>query len=245
MQYERVYITDSGNRRILVVSFEGKFLSQFGQDILECPWGIAVSEACIFVTDRSHDALFQFNKDNHSLETSTRTIGSEEEQLKNPGGLSIDKNGDIFIADTKKNRVTILDASLQFKGHIGIGKLESPKDVKLTPDRVAVLDWSPSCIHLFSRGGDFLTSCISQGGGSRSLVSCPFFFCMDLEENIIISDYNRHVIKIFSKSGQLIHTIGMRGEGRGQFIRPYGISISQFGNMFVLSNNPNYSLQCF
>ena len=113
--YQRVYITDSGDRRILVVSFEGKFLSQFGQDILECPWGIAVSEACIFV------ALFQFNKDNHSLETSTRTIGSEEEQLKNPGGLSIDKNGDIFIADTKKNRVTILDASLQFKGHIGIG----------------------------------------------------------------------------------------------------------------------------
>ena len=92
-----------------------------------------------------------------------------------------------------------------------------------------MLDWSPSCIHLFSRGGDFLTSCISQGGGSRSLVSCPFFFCMDIEENIIISDYNRHVIKIFSKPGQLIHTIGMRGEGRVQFIRPYGISISQFG----------------
>ena len=242
--YQRIYVTTE-NRRVIVVSFEGEFLTQFGQDTLECPWGVALSEEYVFVTDRTHNALFQFNKNYHTLEISTGTNGTEEEQLNHPGGLSIDTNGDVFIADTKKNRISILSTSLKFKGCIGIGCLESPKDVKLTPDKVAVLDWSPSCVHLFSRGGDLLGCCVSQGGGRLCSVSCPFFFCLDIEENIIISDYNRHVIKIFSTSGQLIHTIGMRGEGKGQFIRPYGISISQTGMIFVLSNNPNYSLQCF
>ena len=73
----------------------------------------------------------------------------------------------------------------------------------------------------------------------------PIFFCLDPTGNIIISDTENNAIKIFSKSGQHIHTIGKRGDKGEEFIRSFGISISQLGTIFVVSDNPNYSLQCF
>ena len=99
-------------------------------------------------------------------------------------------------------------------------------------------------MHFFTRDGSILKSLVTQGGG-QNLISCPFFFCIDLDGNFIISDYNHHAVKVFSSSGDLIHTIGRRGEGSGQFIRPYGISISNLGILYVVSSNVNYPLQCF
>ena len=100
-------------------------------------------------------------------------------------------------------------------------------------------------MHFYSKNGHLLNSCISQGEGPDSLVYIPRFFCLDLAGNITISDYGNHRIKIFSQSEQLIHTIGRKGEGIGEFMYPLGICISKLGNIFVLSDNPNFSIQCF
>ena len=100
-------------------------------------------------------------------------------------------------------------------------------------------------MHFYSKNGHFLSSYISQEQGPDCLVYRPSFFCLDLAGNIIISDYGNDRIKIFSQSEQLIHTIGREGEGIGEFIRPRGICISKFGTISVLSDNPNFSIQCF
>ena len=65
------------------------------------------------------------------------------------------------------------------------------------------------------------------------------FFCLDTARNILISDFHRHSIKILSPSGQLIHQIGKVGHGRGELFYPFGICLSQTGNIFVVSHNSN------
>ena len=40
---QKVYIADCGNSCVKVLSFQGEFLTQFGQDVLREPWGIAVT----------------------------------------------------------------------------------------------------------------------------------------------------------------------------------------------------------
>ena len=37
-------------------------------------------------------------------------------------------------------------------------------------------------------------------------VSNPLFFCLDAEQNLLISDYEAHDMKIFSKDGTHLHT---------------------------------------
>ena len=242
---EMVYIADWWNSRVQVLSFEGEFLSRFGEEVLSGPCGIAVTGNHILVTSLHNDTLFQFCKNSHQLLNRAGGRGYNEGQLSLPQGLSVDCEGDVFVADHSNNRVTVFSNLLEYKQNIGQGSLSNPTDVKLTTDKVVVLDRSPNCIHFFSRSGDLLTSCVSQGEDQGCLVRNPRFFCFDCEQNILVSDWGHHAIKVLSNSGELLYTIGRIGNKKGEFMFPYGVAISNPGFIFVLSDNPNYSLQLF
>ena len=242
---QQIYIADWSNNQVQVMSLQGEFITRFGQDALHKmyePWGISVNKDHIFVTV-GHHSLFKFCK--NTLELLNSTKGSEVFQLSIPRGLCIDTNGDVYVADCFNYRIVIFSTNLQFKSGFGTHKLDFPQDVKLTPDSVVVLDRSPKCVHLFSRDGNYLSSCISQGVEQNSLVCRPRFFCLDLSANILISDRDHHCIKIFTQSGEFIHSIGRKGNKKGEFISPCGIAISNSGVILVVSDNPNYPLQCF
>ena len=238
-----IHIVDRNNKRIQVVSFEGEFLKKFGRGILKYPWGIAVTEDYVFVTDLDLHALLQFSETDCQLVRMTGTEGAEEGQLNVPRGLCLDCNGDVYIADSRNNRVSIFSIQLQFMKYLGTQELKYPQDVKVTQNRVVVLDWSPNCIHFYSRNGEFLSSCVTHGKGG--MVSDPYFFCCDTADNILITDRERHEIKILSPAGLFISKIGKEGNGKGEFHYPYGICISKYGVIFVISWNVNFSVQSF
>ena len=243
---ELIYIADYDNKRVQIVSFKGDFIKRFGQDKLKEPYGIAITSEHIYVTDIGLHALFQFNKNSFQLLNRTGTKGQIDGQFNEPAGLCTDFSGDVFVADYYNHRVCIFSHDLKFISKLGIGQLKYPRDVKLTPDcQVVVLDMSPECVHFYSRDGHLLSSCVSQGEGPEYLVYIPSFLCIDLAGNIIISDYWNHSIKIISKSGHLIHTIGKYGHGIGELMCPSGISVSKSGVIFVVSGNVNFSIQCF
>ena len=158
-----IYIADYFNNRIQVVSFTGKFLKRFGQGILKSPWGIAVTEDNVFVTDIRLHALLQFGKKDYKLVRRTGTYGVGEGQLNYPFGICTDYNGDVYVAESSNHRVSVFSKDLNFLKHLGTQQLETPRDVKVTPNSVVVLDCSPNCIHFFSRSGDLLRSCVTQG----------------------------------------------------------------------------------
>ena len=141
------------------------------------------------------------------------TKGSGEGQLDGPSGLCSDYNGDVYVAEAGNNRVSVFSKQLQFMKCLGTQQLKYPRDVKVTPNSVVILDWSPNCIHFYSRSGDLLSSCVTQG--EDGMVCDPHFFCLDTTGNILITDKWRHDVKILSPSGHLIHKLGKRGHGRG------------------------------
>ena len=238
-----IYIADYWNNRIQVVSFAGKFLKRFGQGILKEPWGIAVTEDNVFVTDWNLHALLQFSKKDYKLVRRTGTEGRGEGQLNSPKGLCLDYNGDVYVADNWNHRVSVFSKDLNFLKHLFTQQLDFPCDVKVTPNSVVVLDDSPNCIHFFSRSGALLRSCVTQGGDG--MVYFPYFFCLDPAGNILITDWYRNNIKVLSPSGQLMHTIGKKGHGRGELYLPYGICLSQTGTIFVISCSDSFGLQSF
>ena len=238
-----IYIADCYNSRIQVVSFAGKFLKRFGQGILKQPHGIAVTEDNVFVTDRDLHAFFQFSKKDYKLLRRTGTLGGGVGRLNYPTGLCINYNGDVYVADSNNHRVSVFSKDLNFLKHLFTQQLRDPRDVKVTPNSVVVLDRSPNCIHFFSRSGALLRSCVTQR--KDGMVYNPWFFCLDPAGNILITDCFRHNIKILSPSGQLMHTIGKEGHGRGELYYPHGICLSQTGTIFVVSWSNNFRLQSF
>ena len=238
-----IYIADCFNSRIQVVSFEGIFLKRFGQDVLQGPWGIAVTEDDVFVTDQKLHALLHFSKKECKLVRKTGTKGAGDGKLDLPRGLCSDYSGDVYVADVPNHRVSIFTKQLQFMKCLGTQRLKYPQNVKVTSKRLVILDQSPNCIHFYSRSGDFLSSCVTRW--ENGLVVNPRFFCLDTGGNILITDCDRNDMKILSPSGHFIHKIGKGGYGRGEFIFPCGICVSELGTIFVISSNENFALQSF
>ena len=166
-----IFIADCGNSRVQIVSFEGQFITRFGQNTLEYPWGITVSNEHVFITDTKLHALLKFDRNSYELIMRTGTQGSENGRFNYPSGLCINHNGDVLVADNNNNRVSVHSKDLIFISNFGIGQLKYPRDVKLTPDSVVVvLDRSAKCVHFYSKNGHLHNSCISQEQGPHCLV---------------------------------------------------------------------------
>ena len=116
----------------------GKFFKSFGQGILRVPWGIAVTEDNVFVTDVGLNALLQFNKIGYKLVRRTDTKGAGEGELNYPIGVITDSNGDVCVNEYGNNRISVFSKDFDFLKHLGTQQLKSPRDVKVTPNNVVV-----------------------------------------------------------------------------------------------------------
>ena len=122
--------------------------------------------------------------------------------------------------------------------------MKRPRDIKLTPDEVFVLcELSPSIL-VFSHAGEKIRSLITQGGGGMQIGPADFF-CLDKQQNFLISDYGNEQVRIFSKEGTHLHSIGQPGHEVGMFKSPRGIVLTKNQKLIIVSENPNFRLQIF
>ena len=240
-----IYVAEGlGSNRVSVFSETGDFLSSFShQDMTS--WGIALHRDNIYVTDGYSNRVFHFKMEQQIRHVATfgSVRGSSDEQLYYPLGLTVSTDGDVFVADSDNNRIKILDESLRFKRHVTHQSMEKPLDVKLTRDEMFVLCLSSPCVLVFSHAGEMTRSLVTSGDGMQ--VTDAQFFCLDAEQNLLISDYRADNVKIFSKDGIFLHTVGQAGLGRGMFYHPNGIALTKSLNLIIVSDNKNFRLQIF
>ena len=244
----RIFIAEGSayksHAHISVFSERGEFLTCFThQDMME-PYGLAIHGDYLYVTDTELCAIFQFKMEpQFSLVTKRGNKGSQIGEFNDPSNLTVSTNGDVYVADSNNHRVQILNSSLQHLRSLTEQLIQWPRDIKLTADEVYVLCNVNPCLHVFSHAGERLRSLVS--GGYQMQVNYPHFFCLDAEENIIISDYFVHRIKIFSKEGNLINTLGEEGHQPGMLYYPTGLALTKELSLVVVSENENFTLQIF
>ena len=241
-----IYVVESvfGFNRVSVFSETGDFLSSFPHQYVTSLHSIALHRDSIYVTDWYH-SVFQFKMEQQIRHVATfgGVEGSSDEQLNYPSGLTVSTDGDVFVADRNNNRIKILDESLRFKRHVTHQSMKEPRDVKLSRDEMFVLCQSSPCILVFSHAGEMTSSLVTRGDGMQ--VAGVRFFCLDAEQNLLISDYEAGNVKIFSKDGILLHTVGQAGHGRGMFYQPKGIALTKSLHLVIVSYNMKFGLQMF
>ena len=242
-----IFVTEGfaseSHARISMFSERGEFLASFTHQDMREPYGLAIRGDYLYVTDTELDAIFQFKMDHFSLVTKQSTRGSQIGVFNFPLNLTVSTNGDVYVADCKNNRVQILNSSLQYLRTLTEQLIRSPCDIKLTADEVYVLCRDNPCVQVFSHAGERLRSLLSSGYLMQ--VAHPDFFCLDAAENVLISDNSDHRIKIFSKEGNLIKTVGEEGHQPGMFYHPTGLALTKELSLVVVSINKNFAFQTF
>ena len=237
---QNIFVTDLKADRIQVFDGEGNHLYQISTP--PEPVGITLSDEYIFVT--THDKLVKIEKSNNqsikSVETENRVWG-----------IDSNTNTDIYGCELHKQSIVVFDKDLKFLKRIKLRTTQINSDtrtrsIKLYEDKMYVMfsDYPSSLpfpLQIFNLEGE-LVKCLIKGNEIRHSA----FFSIDRLGNIIVTDCGRNQIKIFSKEGDVLHTItSAMLPGDQKFSYPRGVAIDKQNRIILAHRNKECNLLAF
>lgn len=245
-----IYVSEWGSSRIQIFSQTGDYLYHFGNTHLIRPWGILIHQDNMYVTDVWYHAVFLFRLLDLTMMKRVGKEGSGREEFNIPRQLAISPNQHLYVTDQNNNRLQILTTNLKFEIPLKHQTITSPIDVKFSINELFVLSIRDNPrILVFTRSGDksrkLVTTGIRMNLHIFHSITPSSFFCLDTHDNILISSYFDHNIKVFSPEGDLLHTIGKGGEEAGEFHYPTGIAILDYDKLICLSMRSNFAIHIF
>ena len=237
-----IYIVDENNHCVQVFSYNGDYLFMFSEK-MNYPIGICVFQNTVFVTQYIGNCMNMYELEGKLIK-SVGSYGNGKAQFYYPHGIDVsDINHNIYVCDYYNNRVQILTEELKYHSMLGIGLFTYPRDIKVTRDRVLVLDESDPCMFIFNSEHLLINRILTRGSDKQT--NEPYSFDIDRDYNILMSDYSNHCVYVFNKEGEQIHKFGKRGQGIGEFSYPYGIVLDNTGRIIVVCEKDTNYLQFF
>ena len=237
-----VYIANTDNHRVQVFSCNGDYLFMFSEK-MNGPIGICVSQNKVFVTQYNTHRINMYELEGKLIK-SVGSYGNGEVQFNNPRCLDVsDRTNNIYVCDCDNDRIQILTEELKYHSMLGMDLLRRPLDVKVTRDRVLVLDNSDPCMFVFDSDHVLTNRLITRGVGKQT--SNPHCFDIDREYNIIMSDCDYHCVYVFNQEGEQIHKFGKEGQAIGEFYEPLRIALDNTGRIIVVCHKDTNCLQFF
>lgn len=216
---------------------------QRGGTGLRKPYGIAVHQGRIFVSDTAESTVKVFDVP----EGRFFTIGNDEkltqkQKLLKPIGISVDGAGNLYAADASSKFIMVYDRDGKFlrkfagpeffdrlasvtvdkKGErayaVDIGGAESPNH------RIRVFN-AQTGAHLFDIG--------KRGSGEGEL-NLPRAVAIGKDGRLYVVDGGNFRIEIFDAQGKFLKTFGQIGKLGGNFARPKEATIDKDGNLYVI-----------
>ncbi|MCE5267576.1 MAG: hypothetical protein LLG00_06805 [Planctomycetaceae bacterium] len=178
-----------------------------------------------------------------------------------PTGLTIARDGTIWVADTHYYRVLVYAPEGKLLRTIGGVRGERPGEFGLVTSvahdsagNVYVSEYGEyDRIQKFSPGGKFLVQWGGHGSKPGQFIR-PQKMAFDEHDHLWVTDSCNHRIQVFDTSGKLLSVWGVEGSGPGQLYYPYDLALApddtvyicEFGNHRVQKfTRDGRSLGCF
>ena len=171
--------------------------------------------------------------------------GSGRGEFNEPRGMALDAQGNLYVVDSKNNRIQKLSPSgepLLAWGEEGDkpGQFKDPHGIAVGPDgAVYVADTWNHRIQKFDANGAFIKEWKPEPGfwGPRGIA-------VNKDGVVFVTDTGNKRIVSFNKDGVQIEYWGSDGSAPGQLIEPVGIAIDPAGEV-VVADTGNRRLQFF
>ncbi len=169
--------------------------------------------------------------------------GAALSQLSQPGGIAVDAEGNLYVADSLNHRVQKYGADGQYLAATGTsgaepGQFSEPWSVAVDAEgNVYVADTWNHRIQRFDADLNFVDAWGQPAAdlanpGPYDLFG-PRDIAIDADGDLLVTDTgNKRVLK-FSPDGEHLATYGSGGSGPGEFNEPVGIAVGPDGDIYV------------
>ncbi|MBI3865274.1 MAG: 6-bladed beta-propeller [Planctomycetia bacterium] len=230
----QLYLFHRGKKPILCFDATGKFLRSWGDELLHTPHGLRIDRHDnIWTTDIGHHLVLKFNVQGKlllALGTSDKP-GDGRDQFNKPTDIAFGAQDEVYISDGYVNtRVMQFNQQGKFikawgKKGDGPGEFDLPHAICVdSKQRVLVGDRENERIQVFDGEGKFLAAWKGFA---------PYGIEIDRDGHIFVADAVAHQVLQLDDDGKIVHRLGERGAGPGQFNVPHMLACDAAGNLFV------------
>jgi DNA-binding beta-propeller fold protein YncE len=220
---------------------------------LDHPTGLAMDqEDHLYVVDGGNNRIQKFDKDgNFLLMWGSKGTGDGQFNFRRPdffdiGGLALDSQGNVYVADNRNHRIQKFDSSGKFllkwgsEGK-GDGQFLSPFDVVVdNQGNIYVVDDAREDIQKFDPQGRFLFKFGGHGEGDGQLnshveegVTLAGGLAVDAQGDVFLADQGNYRVQEFDSSGKFLTQWSSPGEGNSLAGNPIGVTLDSQGNLYV------------
>ncbi len=264
---ESLLVSDFRNGRLQKFSLEGKFLAAF--EVGSNPSGLAVSTTgeiyvAHFGIDGHGDQISVHDPSGKRLRDWGRS-GKADAEFDMPGGIAIDPDGQVYVADQTNRRIQVFDkngkflrkwgkhgtALGEFGGNTGITNRTGGPHFLAFDHRgeLYATEASMGRIQVFTAEGKFLRAWGNNedkpggfGGRPKNLPG-PIGICIDKQDRVWVSSTNNRVQQ-FSAEGGYLRGFGSKGQGPGEFSTPHAMAFDRAGFLYIV-DTLNCRIQVF
>lgn len=171
-------------------------------------------------------------------------VGAEARAaLKKPAGVFVDESGKVYVTDTARSDIMIID-TVSKEGRV-IGARNTSKPIGVVSDskgRIFVADSDTKKVAVFDRNGKIITDNLTADPPLKR----PTGLAVDNKRNrLYVSDTYDHTVKTFDLTTlKQTGVIGSRGRDEGQFNFPSYLTVDSKGKLYV-SDTQNGRIQIF
>lgn len=197
---DRVFICDN-NGKVQVCSIDGKFISQIGKGVLKNPYGVVIQNSYLFITDMGVSSVFKFSLGDYSLVTST--LLQSPDYLFVPDHITC-SNDEIFVVTSTPN-ISVFNSDLLFDRELNTSTILYPTGIAFSNRLLFVLELDTDTIHTLEPKTGLVVSKILTSENSIHF-SHANNFCIDENNNFLITDLKNNLVKKVTVDGTLIKT---------------------------------------
>ena len=247
-----VYVADGGRNRIVVLSPDGALLREIGSaeglsagapGAMSEPWGVAMGPAGeVFVADTWNHRVQVFDAEGNYLRSwgafgATDELGAGD-LLYGPRDITVDAEGNLYVADTGNKRVVKYDAQGAVLGVVGgagpeAGRFQEPVGLAVGPDgNLYVADTWNQRVQVFSPALEFVREWPVYAWEGASVVNKPYI-AVDGDGHVVVSDPEGYRLLEFDPQGELVAAWGQFGADLAGMNLPTGLAFGPDGALYV------------
>jgi hypothetical protein len=234
-----VYINDRGRHDIQKFTYDGRFISKFGEEGQDLgqfshPYSMLIDpNDNLYVVDRANDRIQKLTINGIPL---FEVLG-----FSDPEAMAIDKDGNFFVTDTGADRIIKFDQNFNFIYKLGSvgdgpGEFEHPHGIGLdSVGNLYVNDGFSPRIQKFTNDGTFIKQWGSLGTGNGQFTLPLEHLEVDSTDKVFMVDSESNPrVQLFTTEGNFITKFGELGSGAGELDIPEMVNVDTQGNVYVV-----------